>query len=156
MIINPELKDKSCSSGISFISATVSHSHFNLSLMPSALLTDTISSGFELLKMEKALVLVPLIGDANRDLFNSATTGGDSLNFTLVRDIHGYPLRRNHLASNGLKIVLASAVNISSHFSFSIQLKPEKLTSSVVLQIKITSLKHIVFSMEPDGNLSTR
>ena len=124
--------------------------------MISVFLVDTISSGFELLKMEKALVLVPLMGDANRDLLNGATTGGDSLNFTLVRDIYGYPLRRNHLASDGLKIVLSSPVDISSHYSFSIQVKPEKMTSSVLMQIKITAFKHVVFSMEPDGNLSTR
>ena len=106
--------------------------------------------------MEKPLVLLPLIGDTYADLFGSTTTGSNAVNATLATDINGYPLMRNHFATTGVQIQHASPADIKNQFSIAIQVRPEEMTSSVLVQMMITSQKHIVFSMEPDGNLSTR
>ena len=106
--------------------------------------------------MEKPQVLVPLIGETYQDLFNSTTTGGDGLNVSLAVDTYGYPLMRNHIASATINVVLPIPRDITSQFSFSINVKPKQMISSVLVQLEVSELMHIVFSMEPDGNLSTR
>ena len=106
--------------------------------------------------MEQPLVLVPLIGETYQDLFNSTTTRSGPLNVSLAVDTYGYPLMRNRFPSATLNIAFPTPHDITSQFSFSIQVKPLQMTPSMLVQLEISELMHIVFSMEADGNLSTR
>ena len=104
--------------------------------------------------MEEPLFLVPMHAESYGDLYKS--TVNFDLNQKLTIDMYGYPLKKNHFPATEVKIKNDSLVDVSNGFSLAIQVKPEQMTSSVLVGIEMNDNKRIMFSMEPDGNLSTK